>query len=104
MPRRIERRKHPRVEWNTPGRIRLHGDPVVTLPCVVHNLSNTGARITAPKIATLPAEFTLVLSSGAGKVRDCRVIWRSTADLGVEFVAAAPAAAKPRKAAQGRSG
>jgi len=53
MARKGERRKDPRVQWNTPGQIRLHGVPVVTLPCVVHDLSNTGARITTTLIAAL---------------------------------------------------
>jgi PilZ domain len=95
MQRRRERRKTTRVEWNTAGRIRFHGVPV-TLPCVVHNLSNTGAGITAPNVATLPDEFTLELSRGGVRSRYCRVVWRSKSEVGVTFLAVAPAASKPR--------
>ena len=98
MPGRPERRKSPRVEWNTPARIRLRGVSG-TLPCVVHNLSNTGARITAPNILSLPGEFTLELSRAGGRSRNCRVIWRTKSELGVEFEAIAPAVSKsqPRR-------
>src|SRR5688572_4667568 len=94
MSRTAERRKDPRVQWNTPGQIRLHGRPIVTLPCIVYDLSNTGARICTPKVASLPAEFTLVLSARAGRTRDCRVIWRKKSELGVVFTAASRAASK----------
>ena len=93
MTRRPDRRKASRVEWNTPARIRLHSGK---LPCVVHNLSNTGARITAPNIKTLPDEFTLELSRGGARDRDCRVVWRTKSELGVAFVAVAPELSKPR--------
>ena len=95
MPRRPEQRKTPRIEWNTPARIRFHGAPV-TLPCIVHNLSNTGAGITAPNVATLPDEFTLELSRGGARARDCRVVWRTKSEVGVAFVAVAPAVSKPQ--------
>ena len=94
MPRR-ERRQTSRVEWNTAARIRFHGARV-TLPCVVHNLSNTGARLTAPNIATLPGEFMLLLSPRADRTRDCRIIWRTKSELGVEFISVAPAATKSK--------
>ena len=95
MTRRRERRKAPRVEWNTPARIRLHGVSG-TLPCVVNNLSNSGARLTALNIKTLPDEFTLELSRDGARVRDCRVMWRTKSELGVNFVALAPDLSKPR--------
>jgi hypothetical protein len=62
----------------------------------VHNLSNTGARITAPNILSLPGEFTLELSRGGNRSRNCRVVWRDNSQLGVEFVAVAPAVSKSR--------
>lgn len=74
---RRERRRTFRVEWNSPARIRYHGSRTM-LPCVVHDLSNTGARITAPNVAT------------------CRVIWRTKFELGVEFVSISPAVTKEK--------
>jgi len=90
MPSRREQRKSARVEWNTAARIRLHGTSF-TLPCIVHNLSNIGAGITAPNVATLPDEFTLELSRGGARARACRVVWRTKSEVGVEFVSVAPA-------------
>ena len=95
MKRNRERRKTMRVEWNTSARIRFHGAPV-TLPCIVHNLSNTGAGITAPNAATLPDEFILELSRGGARSRDCRVVWRTKSQVGVTFVSVEPALSKPR--------
>ena len=91
---RLERRKANRVEWNTPGRIRLGSGR--TLTCIVHNISNSGARITAAHIDSIPDEFTLELAPGGRRAKGCRVVWRALSELGVEFVAIAPAASKSR--------
>ena len=101
---RRERRRNFRVEWNAPARIRYHGRRA-TLPCVVHNLSNTGARITAPNVATMPDEFILLLSSRGDRLRDCRVIWRTKFELGVEFVSISRAMTKekPKRVQMGES-
>ena len=101
---RRERRRNFRVEWNAPARIRYHGSRA-TLPCVVHNLSNTGARITAPNVATMPDEFILLLSSRGDRLRDCRVIWRTKFELGVEFVSISRAMTKekPKRVQMGES-
>jgi hypothetical protein len=96
MPRRRERRKNIRVEWNTPARIRLHNSRD-SLPCVVHDLSNTGARITMPDTAKVSNQFTLELSPDGKRVRVCRVVWRTSAELGVEFIASAPRVLKSRQ-------
>jgi hypothetical protein len=97
MARRRERRKNFRVEWNTPARIRLPNSRS-SLPCVVHNLSNTGARITSPEIARVPDQFTLELSPDEGnRARVCRVVWRTSAELGVKFIATAPRVPKARQ-------
>lgn len=93
MPRRPKNRA-PRVQWNTPGRIRFHNVPV-TLPCIVHNLSNTGAGITAPNVAILPENFTLELSR-RGVSHDCFVVWRTKSEVGVAFMGGAPSVVQPR--------
>ena len=85
-------RREPR---RTFSRIRYPGSRA-TLPCVVHNLSNTGARITAPNVATMPNEFILLLSSRGDRLRDCRAIWRTKFELGVEFVSISPAVKKEK--------
>jgi hypothetical protein len=90
---RLERRKTQRVEWNSPGRIRFHGSRK-TCACIIHNLSNAGARITAAKVAELPETFTLELLP-EGRLRECAVVWRTPTELGVAFSAGALSVAKP---------
>lgn len=63
------------------------GDGLPATKCEVLDISEGGARLRpltgSPK--TLPEKFILMLST-CGKVRrDCRVIWRSAAELGVQF-------------------
>jgi hypothetical protein len=63
------------------------GDGSPSTKCEVLDISEGGARLRpltgSPK--TLPEKFILMLSK-CGKVRrNCRVIWRSAAELGVQF-------------------
>src|SRR3954470_18624554 len=97
MTHRPERRQTPRVEWNTPARIRVSGR-ARTFPCIVHDLSNSGARITAANVKTLPDRFLLELDEGGARQRDCLVRWRTKSELGVSFVAASADLSKPRSA------
>ena len=100
MSRKADRRTEVRVQWHTPGKIQLHGDPLITLPCMVHDLSNGGARIVTANVARLPSEFTLLLS--ARRARHCHVVWRQKSQLGVVFSAASLSAARPRGMAVAR--
>jgi hypothetical protein len=63
------------------------GDGSPLTSCEVLDISEGGARLRpllcAPRM--LPEKFILLLSE-CGKVRrNCRVIWRSVAELGVQF-------------------
>jgi hypothetical protein len=63
------------------------GDGSASTACEILDISDGGARLRplmcAPKV--LPDRFTLLLSV-CGKVRrSCRVAWRSTEELGVQF-------------------
>ena len=63
------------------------GDGSPSTSCHVLDISDGGARLRplmcSPK--TLPEKFILLLST-CGKVRrNCRVIWRTSAELGVQF-------------------
>src|SRR5215213_7038898 len=89
----LDRRKTQRVEWNSPGRIRFDGGRTACA-CIIHNLSNSGARITAANVAELPASFTLELLP-EGRIRNCNVVWRTPSELGVTFTPAALSASKP---------
>lgn len=63
------------------------GDGSPSKKCEVLDISEGGARLRplmgSPRM--LPEKFILLLST-CGKVRrNCRVIWRSAAELGVQF-------------------
>jgi hypothetical protein len=57
------------------------------LDCHLRDVSDGGARLAvAPAdLAKLPAEFILVLTSGARVRRECRVVWRSQNEAGIRF-------------------
>jgi hypothetical protein len=89
-----ERRQHPRVEWIDSGTIDL-GNGLPHRPCVVSNLSNSGAKLSGLEADTLPDEFTLFLTASQNSARKCRVIWREKHELGVEFDEPFPTAGQP---------
>lgn len=57
-------------------------------PCVVRDISSLGARIATAGAGSLPDRFALALNT-ADSVRVCRVAWRTSTQLGVEFCRAA---------------
>ena len=96
---REERRRHPRVQWVSPGKIDL-GDGQPGKACLVHDLSNGGARLTYVQTDTLPENFKLCLVPGRGASRECRVVWRSKRAIGVEFLEPFPAIPSGEKKGQ----
>ena len=75
-----ERRKHSR-KFSSPGRIDL--DDGWACFCLVHDLSDGGARLTSVGPEDLPETFKLSLPSGVSP--KCRVVWRSKQAIGVKF-------------------
>lgn len=63
------------------------GDGSASTTCEVLDISQGGARLRPlmcmPK--SLPEKFTLLLSSCGRVRRNCRVIWRSKLEVGVQF-------------------
>ena len=63
------------------------GDGSASTTCEILDISDGGARLRplmcAPK--TLPEQFTLLLSSCGRVRRMCCVVWRSSAEVGVQF-------------------
>jgi PilZ domain-containing protein len=57
-----------------------------TRPCVVIDLSSTGAKITVDDAGAAPAGFRLAFSRDTRSGRKCEVIWRRGRTLGVKFV------------------
>jgi hypothetical protein len=92
---RQERRRNFRVEWNSPATI-YDADRQLARPCILSDFSNTGAKITGVLTSTIPDEFMLRIARGHGRVRNCRVVWRTDDAVGIEFTDRAKRAAKPR--------
>jgi hypothetical protein len=55
-------------------------------PCVVQDMSASGAKITIEDSNTLPAKLRLALSRDARTGKACEVVWRRGKTLGIKFV------------------
>jgi len=58
------------------------------IDCVVRNLTNKGARVQIANTVALPKDFEMTFDGGYS-IRQCRLIWRTVTETGVEFVQAA---------------
>jgi hypothetical protein len=56
------------------------------IPCVLWDISDSGARLAAPRANVLPGAFNLLLSKDGRSTRLCRVVWRTDRQLGVKFI------------------
>jgi hypothetical protein len=77
------RRKFPRRPMLKNGTIHL--GPGYTLPCLVLNVSDGGAKIKTQSVASCPDRFGIEI--GGEPARPCRVAWRAGELIGVEYVA-----------------
>jgi hypothetical protein len=55
-------------------------------PCLVQDMSATGAKITVEKPNVLPDLLRLAFTRDARTGRNCVVVWRRGKSLGVKFV------------------
>jgi hypothetical protein len=55
------------------------------IDCVVHNLTNSGARVEVPVGVKLPEAFGLTFDGGYS-LRPCRIVWRRENETGVKFL------------------
>jgi hypothetical protein len=55
-------------------------------PCVIQDISETGAKLGLSDLADIPAEIILRLAETRPVSRHCRTVWRSGQSLGVCFV------------------
>ena len=67
------------------GWITLEGG-FAARPCVVHDMSSTGAKVTIEDPNSLPAKLRLAFSRDARTGRPCEVVWRRGKSVGVRFV------------------
>jgi PilZ domain len=78
-------------------------DTHVRVQCVVHDISDGGARLCLPQLTTtLPDTFTLALYDGSVR-RECEVVWCESTFVGVRFTSKWHGAAKAERGAAGRA-
>lgn len=54
-----------------------------SLPCVIRNVSDTGAKLEVAKVGAIPDVF--LLHAPGHRPQTCRVAWRALKELGVEY-------------------
>jgi len=79
------KKREARKSLRQPGWITLEGGFAVR-PCVVQDLSSSGAKITIDDPNSLPAKLRLAFSRDARTGRSCEVVWRRGKVVGVKFV------------------
>jgi hypothetical protein len=62
-----------------------YGEKQRVVPCMISNISRTGARICLPFNGDVPDHFVLMLSHSGRVKRRCKVAWRSALEIGVSF-------------------
>lgn len=77
----VDARKTQRGQVLDTGLIRF-GD--ISVPCVLRNVSETGAALDAFPQNFIPDQFTLIVVRKK-KIHSCSVIWRKGARIGVSF-------------------
>jgi hypothetical protein len=81
----VTKKRDVRKSLRQPGWITLDGG-FAARPCVVQDMSATGAKITIDDPNMLPAKLRLALSRDARTGRPCEVVWRRGKSVGVKFV------------------
>jgi hypothetical protein len=64
----------------------FRGGGAATIPCVMMDLSGSGARLRVDAETELPAQFILVMSRDGRLNRRCRTVWRDNDMIGVQFL------------------
>jgi hypothetical protein len=79
------KKREARKSLQQPGWITLEGGFAVR-PCVVQDMSSTGAKLTLDDPNPLPARLRLAFSRDARTGRNCEVVWRRGRAVGIKFV------------------
>lgn len=79
----VERRKSGRSRVLKGAKLVLGQASIID--CVVRNLTNSGARIQIANTVDLPQDFEMTFDGGHS-IRQCRLVWRSVTETGVEFI------------------
>jgi hypothetical protein len=81
----VTKKREARKSVHQPGWITLEGG-FAARPCVVQDLSTSGAKVTIEDPNALPAKLRLAFSRDARTGRNCEVVWRRGKVVGVKFV------------------
>ena len=81
----ITQAREARKSLQQPGWITFEGG-FAARPCVVRDMSPTGAKVTIDDPNMLPAKLRLALTRDARTGRSCEVVWRRGKSVGVKFV------------------
>jgi hypothetical protein len=81
----VTKKREARKSLSQPGWISLDGG-FAARPCVVQDMSASGAKITVNDSNVLPGRLRLALVRDARTGRNCEVVWRRGKSLGVKFV------------------
>jgi PilZ domain len=81
---RSELRKKPRRAFHYNAQIFVDRETPL-LPCLLSDVSESGARIVLGEDVLLPEHFVLLLTASRGPRRQCRVAWRTGTTMGVQF-------------------
>jgi len=79
------KKRETRKSLQQPGWITLEGGFAVR-PCVVRDMSSTGAKITIDDPNSLPGKLRLAFTRDARTGRNCEVVWRRGQSVGIKFV------------------
>jgi hypothetical protein len=81
----LTKKREARKSLQQSGWITLEGG-FAARPCVVQDMSTTGARVTIDDPNVLPARLRLAFARDARTGRNCEVVWRRGKSVGVKFV------------------
>jgi hypothetical protein len=81
----VTKKREARKSLSQPGWITLEGGFAMR-PCVVQDMSSSGAKITIDDPNVLPARLRLAFTRDARTGRKCEVVWRRGKSVGIKFV------------------
>jgi hypothetical protein len=79
---RLEKRLAPRRNTMIEAEIVFDGGRG-RVPCIIRNLSDSGAKLEVAKVKSVPNSFDLI--APGHRPHACRVVWRALREMGVEF-------------------
>jgi hypothetical protein len=81
----VTKKREARKSFSQSGWITLDGG-FAARPCVVQDMSASGAKITLDDSSALAGRLRLAFARDARTGRNCEVVWRQGKSLGVKFV------------------